>query len=64
MHNREAIRTGDLIVALGDLLTTSDTAGHAMKAVDPRRAFGAILGKALQPLSEGRGLIPVLVALQ
>jgi hypothetical protein len=51
-------------VALGDLLTTSATPGHAMKALDLRRSFGAILGKALQPLSKGRGLIPVLVALQ
>jgi hypothetical protein len=35
-----------------------------MKAVDRRRAFGAVMGKALQPLSQGRGLIAVLVALQ
>jgi len=48
----------------GDLLTTSETPGHAMKAADPRLAFGAILGKALRPLVAGRGLIPVLVALQ
>ena len=51
-------------VAVGDLLTTSATPGHAMKALDPRQAFGAILGKALRPLGDGRGLIPVLVALQ
>ncbi len=51
-------------VAIGDLLTTSPTAGHAMKAADPARAFGAVIGKALAPLDGGRGLIPVLVALQ
>jgi hypothetical protein len=51
-------------IEVGDLLTTSVTAGHAMKADDPRRAFGAVLGKALHPLREGRGLIPVLIALQ
>jgi hypothetical protein len=51
-------------IAVGDLLTTSATPGHAMKASDPQRAFGAILGKALRPLSEGRGIIPVLIALQ
>jgi len=51
-------------VAVGDLLTTSDTPGYAMKATDPQRAFGAVLGKALQPLPAGSGLIPVLVALQ
>lgn len=51
-------------VEVGDLLTTSPTPGHAMKASDPVRAFGAVIGKALSPLREGRGLIPVLVALQ
>lgn len=50
-------------VEVGDLLTTSETPGHAMKAADPARAFGATLGKALQPLGVGTGLIPVLVAL-
>jgi len=48
----------------GDLLTTSPTAGFAMKAADPRRAFGAVIGKALRPLPAGTGLIPILVALQ
>jgi hypothetical protein len=51
-------------VAVGDLLTTADTPGHAMKAADPQRAFGAVIGKALAPLPCGRGLIPILVALQ
>lgn len=51
-------------VEVGDLLTTSPTPGHAMKAADPNRAFGAVIGKALQPLAEGRGLIPILIALQ
>lgn len=48
----------------GDLLTTSATPGHAMKAADPRRASGAVLGKAMTPLAEGRGLVLVLVSLQ
>lgn len=51
-------------IAVGDLLTTAPTRGHAMRAVDPQRAFGAVIGKALAPLSSGRGLIPILVALQ
>lgn len=51
-------------IAIGDLLTTSPTPGHAMKAEDPERAFGAVIGKALAPLPDGQGLIPVLVALQ
>jgi hypothetical protein len=51
-------------VAVGDLLTTSPTPGHAMKAADPAQAFGAVIGKALQRLVDGQGLIPILVALQ
>lgn len=51
-------------VDVGDLLTTSSTPGHAMKATDPTRAFGAVIGKALEPLNTGQGLIPILVALQ
>lgn len=51
-------------IEVGDLLTTSPTAGHAMKATDSLQAFGAVIGKALRPLSEGRGLVPVLIALQ
>ena len=50
-------------VETGDLLTTSPTRGHAMLAADPARAFGAILGKALRPLSHGRATVPILVAL-
>ncbi len=48
----------------GDLLTTSDTPGHAMKVADPTRAHGAILGKAMTKLERGRGLVLVLVTLQ
>jgi len=51
-------------VEVGDLLTTSPTSGHAMKASDPARAFGAVIGKALQPLRSGQALLPILIALQ
>jgi hypothetical protein len=51
-------------IEVGDLLTTSLTPGHAMKAVDPHKAFGAVIGKALRPLKEGAGLVPILIALQ
>lgn len=51
-------------IATGDLLTTSPSAGHAMRAGNPVSAFGAVIGKALRPHRDGRGLIPVLVALQ
>ncbi|SEJ40452.1 hypothetical protein SAMN05216327_109286 [Dyadobacter sp. SG02] len=48
----------------GDLLTTSTTAGHAMKATDGQLAQGAIIGKAMTGLETGRGLVLVLVSLQ
>ncbi|MBI4578505.1 MAG: hypothetical protein HY718_02315, partial [Planctomycetes bacterium] len=48
----------------GDLLTTSDVPGHAMRVTDHAKAQGAILGKAMSPLAEGRGLVLVLVSLQ
>src|SRR5829696_3248246 len=51
-------------IEIGDLLTTSPLPGHAMKANDPFKAFGAVIGKALRPLKEGLGLIPILIALQ
>jgi hypothetical protein len=51
-------------IEVGDLLTTSDCCGHAMKAADPCQAFGAILGKAMSSLRQGLGLIPILIALQ
>jgi hypothetical protein len=51
-------------IEVGDLLTSSPTPGHAMKADDPLKAFGAVIGKALRPLAEGQELVPVLVALQ
>ena len=51
-------------IEIGDLLTTAALAGHAMKAGDSARAFGAVIGKALRPLQSGCGLIPILIALQ
>jgi len=49
----------------GDMLTTSDKPGYAMKAADHTRASGAILGKAMEPLEKGnKGQILVLVTLQ
>ncbi len=48
----------------GDLLTTSDTPGYAMRVGDYDQAQGAILGKAMSSLEKGRGLVLVLVTLQ
>ncbi len=50
-------------ISPGDLLTTSSTPGHAMKAnADP--AVGTVIGKALEGLDEGTGVIQMLVMLQ
>jgi hypothetical protein len=48
----------------GDLLTSSETDGHAMKVTDHDKAQGAIIGKAMTGLGSGRGLVLVLVSLQ
>ncbi|GMU24730.1 MAG: hypothetical protein AMXMBFR13_48020 [Phycisphaerae bacterium] len=48
----------------GDLLTTASTPGHAMKVTEHTKAQGAILGKAMGSLREGRSLVLVLVSLQ
>lgn len=51
-------------IDVGDLLTTSETPGYAMRASDSTRSFGAVIGKALHPLKAGRSMIPILIALQ
>ncbi|MFQ5813763.1 MAG: hypothetical protein ACE5I2_11350, partial [Anaerolineae bacterium] len=48
----------------GDLLTTSNIPGHAMKVADYAKAQGAIIGKAMTGLTGGKGLVLVLVSLQ
>ena len=48
----------------GDLLTTSETPGHCMKATDHAKAQGAIIGKAMSSLNDGKGMVLVLVSLQ
>jgi hypothetical protein len=51
-------------IEVGDLLTTSSTPGHAMKVADAAKAQGAVIGKAMTGLKEGKGLVLVLVTLQ
>lgn len=46
----------------GDLLVTSSTPGYAMRGDNPQA--GTILGKALEPLDSGTGLILVLLTLR
>ncbi|MEO1492232.1 MAG: hypothetical protein AAFV19_08790 [Pseudomonadota bacterium] len=51
-------------IRIGDLLTTSDLPGHAMRAGTAEESFGAVVGKALGPHDEGTGMIPMVIALQ
>ncbi len=51
-------------IEVGDMLTTSPTLGYAMKALDPFKAFGSVIGKALKPLKNGMGLLPILVTMK
>jgi hypothetical protein len=50
-------------IEVGDLLTSSATAGTAMRVADAPRAFGAVIGKALTPLREGTGLVEMVIGL-
>lgn len=50
-------------VRRGDLLTTSPTQGHAMKATDPVRGFGSVIGKAMESLDGGQALVRTLIHL-
>jgi hypothetical protein len=51
-------------IAVGDLLVTSSTPGHAMRCADRHLCAGAVVGKALQALAGGRGVILMLATLQ
>jgi len=51
-------------IGVGDMLVASSQAGYAMKGTDRARMLGAVVGKAMEPLSGGRGMIQVLVTLQ
>jgi hypothetical protein len=51
-------------IHVGDLLVTSRETGRAMKGTDRGRMLGAVVGKALEPLEHGDGVIEVLVTLQ
>jgi len=51
-------------IARGDLLVTSSTPGRVMKATDRARMTGAIVGKAMQALDKGEGVIEIAVTLQ
>jgi len=46
------------------LSPVTSTPGYAMRVNDYGKAAGAILGKAMTGLSEGKGMVLVLVTLQ
>ena len=57
-------------IAIGDLLVTSATPGHAMRSKPVKvgeaeiHRPGTLIGKALEPLATGQGEILVLLTLQ
>ncbi len=51
-------------IRVGDMLVSAERPGHAMRTVDSARAFGAVIGKAMEALDVGTGLIRVLVCLR
>ncbi|HEY3265919.1 MAG TPA: hypothetical protein VGM37_03245 [Armatimonadota bacterium] len=56
--------TSDGPIEPGDMLTTSDAPGRAMKVVDFTKAQGATIGKAMTALPSGEGIVLALVSLQ
>jgi len=51
-------------IAVGDLLVSSPIPGYAMKCPDRAQCIGAVIGKALEPLTEGVGVIEAQVLLR
>jgi trimeric autotransporter adhesin len=58
------VTTANGAIQPGDLLVTSGKEGYAMKGTDRNKMVGAVLGKALEALPTGDGVIQVLVTLQ
>jgi hypothetical protein len=51
-------------IAVGDLLVSSPIPGYAMKCPEKSQCIGAVIGKALEPFTEGVGMIEVQVMLR
>jgi hypothetical protein len=51
-------------IAVGDLLVSSPIPGYAMKCPEKSQCIGAVIGKALEPLAEGVGVIEAQVMLR
>jgi hypothetical protein len=51
-------------IQVGDLLVSSPIPGYAMKCPEATKCVGAVVGKALEPLKEGVGVIEAQVMLR
>ena len=51
-------------IKIGDMLTTSETPGFAMKVTDYSKSQGAVIGKAMTNLENGCGFVLVFVSIQ
>ena len=51
-------------IQVGDLITTSSVSGEAMRAKKNKKAQGAVIGKAMTPMTGDKGYVLVLVNLQ
>jgi hypothetical protein len=51
-------------IQVGDLLVSSPIPGYAMKCPEASKCVGAVVGKALEPLQEGVGVIEAQVMLR
>ncbi|MDD4995392.1 MAG: hypothetical protein PHW53_02950 [Patescibacteria group bacterium] len=58
------VSTENGVIQAGDLLTSSNTPGHAMRCTDKVQCGGAIIGKALESFSGKAGTIKMIVTLQ
>ncbi|MBS3141892.1 hypothetical protein J4464_00715 [Candidatus Woesearchaeota archaeon] len=51
------------IIARGDVLVSSSTPGKAMRCVDLEECSGALIGKALEPMTDSEGVITMVIML-
>jgi hypothetical protein len=51
-------------IEIGDFLVSSSNPGYAMKGTDRSQMLGAVIGKALGSIDEGKGVIEVVITLQ
>jgi len=52
------------LIQIGDLLVSSSRPGYAMRCGNPQKAVGAVVGKAMESLEEGTGVIKAQVMLR